>query len=124
MGAPSAWLAGLRLRCPQCGQGKVFKSYLHIADKCTVCGANFAVADSGDGPAVFVILVVGAIVAPLLIVLQYGLHAPVWLAVTITMLAAIALCLALLPPFKAILFALQWKHKASEVHFDVDGSQR
>ena len=30
------------------------------------------------------------------------------------MVAAIALCLALLPPFKATLFALQWKHKARE----------
>jgi uncharacterized protein (DUF983 family) len=35
------------------------------------------------------------------------------MAVSITMVAAVVLCLALLPPFKAVLFALQWKHKAS-----------
>lgn len=86
-----------------------------------MCGADFRKADSGDGPAVFVILIVGAIVAPLLIVLQFGFDLPGWLALAITMVAAVALCLALLPPFKATLFALQWKHKAREAtHKDVE----
>ncbi|MGE0596488.1 MAG: DUF983 domain-containing protein [Hyphomonadaceae bacterium] len=107
-------LAALRGRCPQCGQGKLFAGYLKYADSCNACGADFRAADAGDGPAVFVILVVGAIVAPLLIVLQYGLDLPGWLALTITLVAAIVLCLALLPPFKASLFALQWKHRARE----------
>lgn len=111
---PSAWAAGLRLRCPQCGQGEVFQGYLKFRDHCRACGADFRAADSGDGPAVFVILIVGAIVAPLLFILQFGLDLPGWLALTLTMVAAIALCLALLPPFKSLLFALQWKHKARE----------
>lgn len=115
---PSPFVAGLRGRCPQCGEGKLFVSYLKFADSCRACGADFKSADAGDGPAVFVILVVGAIVAPLLIILQFGLDLPGWLALTITMVAAIVLCLALLPPFKAVLFALQWKHKAREVTRD------
>lgn len=120
--APPAFLAGLRMRCPQCGQGKVFQSYLKLAPRCGVCGADFAKADAGDGPAVFVVLIVGAIVTPLLFILQLLL--PGWIAVLITMLTAVALCLALLPPFKATLFALQWKHKASEARFDEEGGQR
>jgi len=116
----SPWAAGLKLRCPQCGEGKVFASYLRFRDTCAACGADFKAADAGDGPAVFVILIVGAIVAPLLIVLQFGLDLPGWLALTITMIAAIVLCLAILPPFKALLFALQWKHKAREAtHTDI-----
>lgn len=111
---PSAWAAGLKLRCPQCGQGELFQGYLKFRDTCLVCGADFKAADAGDGPAVFVILIVGAIVAPLLIILQFGLELPGWLALTITMVAAVVLCLALLPPFKAVLFAFQWKHKARE----------
>lgn len=111
---PSPWVAGLRLRCPQCGEGKVFSAYLRIADKCSVCGADFKAADAGDGPAVFVILIVGAIVAPLLLILQVGFDLPDWLSLAITFLATIALCLLFLPPFKATLFALQWKHKARE----------
>ena len=83
-------------------------------------GAVATLGDAGDGPAVFIILIVGAIVTPLLIVLQFGLHLPGLVALGLTLAAAIALCLALLPPFKAILFALQWKHKASEAtHRDV-----
>lgn len=92
----------------------MFQGYLKFRDRCRACGANFAAADAGDGPAVFVILIVGAIVAPLLIILQFGLDLPGWMALTLTMLAAIGLCLALLPPFKSLLFALQWKHKARE----------
>lgn len=113
-GRPSALAAGVRLRCPECGKGPVFAGYLRLRDKCPVCGANFAAADAGDGPAVFIILIVGAIVTPLLIILQFGLHLPGVVALGLTLAAAIGLCLALLPPFKATLFALQWKHKASE----------
>ncbi len=115
-------MAGLRLRCPQCGEGRLFSSYLKLAPRCGFCGADFSKADSGDGPAVFVILFVGAIVAPLLFVLQFGTDLPDWLALTITMVATLVLCLALLPPFKAVLFALQWANKAGEAtRDDVEG---
>ena len=118
---PPAWAAGLQLRCPECGKGEVFQGYLKFRDNCRVCGADFRAADAGDGPAVFVILIVGAIVAPLLIILQFGLHLPGWLALTLSMVAAVALCLALLPLFKSLLFAFQWKHKAREAtHKDVE----
>ena len=117
---PSAISTGLRLRCPQCGKGEVFASYLKFRDHCRACGADFSKADAGDGPAVFIILIVGAIVTPLLIILQFGFDLPGWLSLTITMVAAVVLCLALLPPFKSLLFALQWKHKASQAtHEDV-----
>src|SRR5688572_13705412 len=114
MTAPSPIITGLKLRCPQCGEGEVFEGYLKFRDHCRACGANFKAADAGDGPAVFIILIVGAIVTPLLIILQFGTSLPDWLALTITMVAAVVLCLALLPPFKSVLFALQWKHKARE----------
>lgn len=118
--AVSPFIAGLRGRCPQCGRGSVFASYLKFADSCAVCGADFRVADAGDGPIVFVILIVGALVVPLLIILQFVLKLPEWLSLGLTFAATIALCLALLPVFKATLFALQWKHKAREVrHEDV-----
>ncbi|HRO03468.1 MAG TPA: DUF983 domain-containing protein, partial [Terricaulis sp.] len=63
----------------------------------------------------------GALVAPLLIILQFGFDLPPWLALSLTMAAAIGLCLALLAPFKSLLFAFQWKHKAREAtHEDVE----
>ncbi len=117
----SPFITGLRMRCPQCGVGEVFSGYLRFRDRCRACGADFRVADSGDGPAVFVILFVGALVAPLLFILQFGLDLPGWLALALTMLAAIVLSLALLPAFKSVLFALQWRHKAGEArHEDIE----
>ena len=98
----------------------MYASYLKLAPACDKCGADFALADAGDGPAVFVVLVVGAVVTPLLFILQLGFKLPDWVAIIATMLVAIALCLALLPIFKATLFALQWKHGAREAtHRDV-----
>jgi uncharacterized protein (DUF983 family) len=111
---PSPWAAGLRMKCPQCGKGGLYAGYLRLRDRCAVCDADFKAADPGDGPAVFVILIVGAICAPLLLVLQ-TLHVPDWLTLGITFAAVIGLSLALLPLFKATLFALQWKHKARQV---------
>ncbi|MGE0829736.1 MAG: DUF983 domain-containing protein [Hyphomonadaceae bacterium] len=116
--AVSPLRAGLLQRCPECGEGRLFSSYLKFAPRCERCSADFAVADAGDGPAVFVVLIVGAIVTPFLFILQFGLHVPGWVAITLTMLLTVALCLAFLPPFKALLFALQWRHKAKEVRND------
>lgn len=113
MPTPSPFLAGLRGRCPQCGTGELFLSYLQLAERCRACGADFRAADAGDGPAVFVVLVVGALATPLLFVLQV-LGWPLWAALSVTLAAATGLCLALLPVFKATLFALQWKHDARE----------
>jgi len=114
LSGPAPILAGLRSRCPQCGRGRLFQSYLKIAPRCASCGADFSHADSGDGPAVFVMFLVGAIVVPFAFILQFGLKLDMWLTITLTSIATIGLSLALLPPFKGVLFALQWKHKAGE----------
>ena len=45
---------GLAGRCPRCGDGKLFSGFLTVAPRCDVCGLDYAFADSGDGPAVFV----------------------------------------------------------------------
>lgn len=120
MSAPSPWAAGLRSRCPSCGQGKLFRSYLQLAERCERCAADFRTADSGDGPAFFVILIVGTLVAPLLLVLQFGFDLPEWVPLAITFAVAIALCLWLLPLFKSVLFALQWNRRARQAtHEDV-----
>jgi len=101
----------------------LFSGYLRFANSCARCGADFRIADAGVGPAVFVILIVGAIVTPFLFILQFGLGAPGWVSISATMVLTVVLSLALLPPFKGVLFALQWKNKAREVrNEDVEGA--
>lgn len=123
MSASSPFLAGVLGRCPSCGEGRLFTGYLKFAERCEACGADFRIADAGDGPAVFVIFLVGAIVVPFLFILQFAFELAPWLSFTLTGLLTVALCLALLPPFKGALFALQWRHKAREVTND-DVSRR
>jgi uncharacterized protein (DUF983 family) len=113
-GVSAAILNGLKARCPRCGQGKLFERYLKFAPRCSQCGADFSIADTGDGAAVFVMFIVGAIVVPLAFIMQFSFNSPAWLTMTVTIAATAALCLVLLPAFKALLFTLQWTHKAEE----------
>src|SRR5947208_3664720 len=81
---PSPFVAGLAGRCPQCGKGKLFRGFLAVRPRCEACGLDFAFADAGDGPAVFVILLAGFVVvgAALLVEMRYApplwLHAMLW----------------------------------------------
>jgi uncharacterized protein (DUF983 family) len=54
--------AGLRCRCPRCGEGKLFAGFLTLRPRCEVCGLDYGFADSGDGPAVFIMFLAGFIV--------------------------------------------------------------
>ncbi|KFL27656.1 DUF983 domain-containing protein [Paradevosia shaoguanensis] len=105
---------GILCRCPRCGQGKLFKGYLKVAPACTVCGLDFAFADSGDGPAIFIIFVVGFLVMGMALIVDIIFHPPVFVHLALWVPATLILCFALLPPFKATLVALQFRHDAHE----------
>ena len=66
---------GLRGRCPRCGEGKLFQGFLSLRPRCAHCGLDFNFADAGDGPAVFVILIVTLVplrpIKGLMIALQF-----------------------------------------------------
>lgn len=60
-------LRGAKGRCPACGQGKLFRKYLKVSDRCATCAEDLARYPADDGPAYLTILVVGhLVVAPLL----------------------------------------------------------
>ena len=110
----SPFLAGLKCRCPRCGAGPLFAGFLTLADKCEVCDLDLADADSGDGPAVFVIFVTGPVVTALAIWFEFTFTPPYWLHLVIWPPAILGGTLALLRPFKATLIALQYRHKAGD----------
>ncbi len=110
----SPWAAGLSCSCPQCGRGRLFAGFLTVAERCGVCGADLRQADSGDGPAVFVIFVLGALVVPLALWVENAFAPPDWLHALLWPLVILGATLALLRPFKATLIALQYRHKASD----------
>lgn len=111
---PSILAAALRGRCPNCGEGPLFRGFLALRESCPVCAENFAAADTGDGPAVFVMFPVGAAAVVAAAVFEFVLHAPPLITIAVTFVITIILSLSLLRPFKAALFALQWRLKAQE----------
>ena len=61
---------------------------------------------------------VGAIVVPLALLLHLWLAPPTWVHLVLWIPAVIGLSLALLRPFKGVMFALQYKHGAREARLD------
>lgn len=114
----SPFIAGLFGRCPRCGKGRLFSSYLKIAETCAECGLDFRGEDAGDGPAVFIMFAVGFIVVPMALIVEIAVTPPMWLHMAIWLPLAIILIAVLLPPFKGVLYALQWAHSAEEARLD------
>jgi uncharacterized protein (DUF983 family) len=106
--------AGITGHCPNCGRGKLFAGYLALASRCNVCGLDYDFADSGDGPAVFVILVTGFIVVGAALIVEVLYSPPYWVHALAWGSLSIILPLVLLRSFKGVLIALQFKHKAEE----------
>jgi uncharacterized protein (DUF983 family) len=112
--AVSAVSAGLKCRCPNCGEGRVYRGFLTFKEQCDACGADLTIADAGDGPAFFVMFAALIIIAPSAMFFEFAIRPPGWVHILIWPPLTLAFCLFLLRPIKALLFALQWKHKAGE----------
>jgi uncharacterized protein (DUF983 family) len=108
------WRVALFGRCPRCGDGKLYRSYLKVAAACNVCGLDLTKSDSGDGPAVFVIFIVGALSGVFSLWLQLTFNPPLWLFMTVLIGLIAGLSLLLLPVFKGVLIALQYRNAAGE----------
>ncbi len=110
--------AGLRGRCPRCGQGRLFKGFLTPAPACGICRLDFSFIDSGDGPAVFVILIVGFLVGAMAVGFEMSYAPPMWLHFLLWIPLALGLCLWALRAAKGVLITLQYANKAAEGRLD------
>ena len=110
----SVLAAGLKARCPRCGEGALFRRGLVVRDTCERCGLSFAFADSGDGPAVFGILILGFVVLGGALILEFKVGPPVVVHALVWGLLTPLVAFLLLRVLKATLIALQFKHKAEE----------
>ena len=110
----SPFRAGLAARCPRCGRGALFSGRwsLDVHRSCSDCGLDYRFIDSGDGPAVFVIMILGFVMLGGALLLEFGLHPPIWLHALVWIPATLFLAFGLLRPLKATLIALQYKNKA------------
>ena len=111
-------LAGLAGRCPNCGEGALFRGFLTVADRCDACDFDLAHADSGDGPAVFVILVGGFIVAFAALFTEIAYRPPIWVHMVVFLPLTVLVCGGLLRPMKGVLLAAQFANRAAEARHD------
>ncbi|QUD90501.1 DUF983 domain-containing protein [Phenylobacterium montanum] len=120
--SPTSLSAGLRCRCPRCGEGRLFAGYLKLAKACDHCGLDYGFADPADGPAFFVTTGVSLLVIGVWLWAAVVYDPPVWLQFALVMPALIGGCLGTLRPVKAWMVAEQFTHKAGEGHWDDLGS--
>jgi uncharacterized protein (DUF983 family) len=111
--APSPLALALKGRCPRCGNGALFDGIVKFAPKCRACGLDFAAFNVGDGPAAFLILIVGAIVTVGAIWLDLSFSPPWWVHL-VWGPVTLALTLGGLRLGKAWLLAQEYRHQARE----------
>lgn len=113
-GLPVSWLsAGLRSRCPRCGNGALYEGLLTVRGHCEVCGFDLRNQDPGDGPAVFVILILGFLVVGCAVLLEIKLEPPLWVHAILWPPIVLGGAILMLRTFKAVLLALQYRHRAT-----------
>ena len=107
-------MAGLKCRCPRCGQGRLFVNGLNMRDTCESCGLNYKFVDTGDGPAVFAIFILGFLCVGGVLIAEFKFGVPWWVHVLLLGVVTPLLAIFLLRFLKATLIALQFKNKAEE----------
>lgn len=109
--AKPAKMRGFKRKCPNCGEGNMFSSYLKVADKCDVCGEELFHHRADDGPAYLTILIVGHLLAPLIHVTWTQFRPEPLVMITIFTVFCVALSLYLLPRLKGFVVGIQWSRR-------------
>jgi uncharacterized protein (DUF983 family) len=124
MTAPS-WmqpvLRGLRGRCPNCGNGRLFGAFLKVNDRCAVCGEELFHQRADDFPSYVVILIVGHLIVPMVLVVEMEFTPPIWVHLALWPPMILGLTIGLLQPVKGAIIGFQW---AAGMHGFEEGKKR
>ncbi|UTD26647.1 DUF983 domain-containing protein [Bradyrhizobium sp. WD16] len=112
--AISPYKAGLTCSCPRCGKGRLYAGFLQLAPRCEACGLDYSFIDSGDGPAIFIMMVAGFIVVGAALVVEVKYQPPLWVHAALWLPLVLATTLLPLRIMKSLLTALQYHHRAAE----------
>ncbi|MES2752900.1 MAG: DUF983 domain-containing protein [Pseudomonadota bacterium] len=103
-----AMARGLRCRCPNCGEGKIFRAFLKVADNCSACGQDLSHHRADDLPAYLVIVIVGHIVVPIALWIETNYAPSMLLQLAFYLPFTLGASLLLLQPVKGAVVGLQW----------------
>jgi uncharacterized protein (DUF983 family) len=99
----------LGCRCPRCGEGRLYDGLLKVRERCTVCGLDLSRQDAGDGAAVFVILILGALVVLLGVIVENAFSPPLWVHAVLWTPFTLGGAILMLRPLKAGLIAQEYR---------------
>jgi uncharacterized protein (DUF983 family) len=99
--------------CPKCKKGRIFPHIwtLTTIKQCPHCDLDISDHDSGDGPAVFLIFILGFLLTPLALFVEYFTPIPLWGHAVLWTIASLAICLFTMQPLKTYVIALSYKHR-------------
>lgn len=99
---------GVWQKCPACGRGKLYTSYLEVADACPACGEELHHHRADDAPPYFTIIIVAHFIVAGIMMVEDYFHPDYWLHIAMWFPLTIGLSLWLLPRIKGALVGLQW----------------
>ena len=100
---------GLLGRCPCCGEGRMFRAFLKVSDRCDVCGEELFHHRADDFPAYIVILILGHLLVPAALFVETRFAPPYWVHLALWLPITLGLTVGLLQPVKGVIVALQWR---------------
>lgn len=112
-GEPSLLQVALTGVCPRCGAGPLFGSWTAFASRCRACWLDLDSFNVGDGPAAFLIFIVGTVLVVGAVTLDLSLSPPWWVHLVWLPVGA-ALTVYGLRFAKGLLVALEYRHRARE----------
>ncbi len=104
----AAMIRGMKLKCPQCGIGGMFSSYLKVANNCPSCGEALHHHRADDAPPYFTMFIVCHIVVAGVLIAEKAFEPSFWTHIAIWFPITIGMSLILLPLIKGALIGLQW----------------
>jgi len=112
---------GIAGRCPRCGVGRLFQSYLKVVDRCEVCDLGLEGHDSGDGPVVPAMLVLGGLIVGAVLITEIMYEPPIWLHMVIWLPLSTLLTLWILPRLKGMGIAIQHRVRSTDEPGQIGG---
>ena len=116
--------AAIAARCPRCEAAPLYDGWIRFAPRCRACGLDYEAFNVGDGPAAFLILIVGGFVTALALIVHLKAHPPFWVHILLWGPLTVALVVGCLRVSKAALLILEYRNKAREGKLAADQPPR
>ena len=113
----SSLIASMACKCPRCGEGDLFRSgfaNLNLRDRCEKCDLDFSKNDSADGPAVFLMFILGSILVPLALIVEAMFEPPLWVHAVLWGGIALGVTIGCLKPVKSLVINIQYRHRPND----------